>query len=148
MCLGVFVQWNEHSNKGKSNPIGYIIQENGCWEWTGGISREGYGKTNGHDRGRSTLAHRVIYTQIRGAVPRGLTLDHLCRNRKCVNPDHLEAVTHRENVLRGISPFANHARKTHCPQGHPLSGNNLKITNRGTARACRQCRRDRNRRSL
>lgn len=137
-----FVQVNTASRVRKALPIGYIVCESGCWEWVGGKSGTGYGcwKVNGKTR----RAYRVMYERAKGPVPEGKELDHLCRNRLCVNPDHLEPVTRRENVLRGISPSAVHARKTHCHQGHPFTPENTALWNRknGTqTRVCRTCRR-------
>jgi len=89
--------------------------ENGCWEWTAYILPNGYGwfgLVTGANQ-RNALAHRVAYEFVVGPVPTGLQLDHLCRNRRCVNPDHLEPVTRRENILRGQSLMAHNARKTH-----------------------------------
>ncbi|MDE1854509.1 MAG: HNH endonuclease [Thaumarchaeota archaeon] len=71
------------------------------------------------------LAHRFSYQLLIGQIPAGLTLDHLCRNRGCVNPAHLQAVSNRENLLRGKGWSGLNSRKTHCPKGHPLSGDNL-----------------------
>ena len=88
-----------------------------------------------------------MFAMIFGEVPKGLQLDHLCRVRDCVNPYHLEAVTQQENILRGESASAKHARKTHCINGHPLSGDNLYLRpDRGdrAGRACRECQRIRN----
>lgn len=109
----------------------------GCWNWTGQKSPKGYAVT--HFKGISTTrAHRVFYMLLVGEVPKGFELDHLCRNRSCVNPDHLEVVTTKVNVLRGIGPTAINARKTHCIRGHPLSGDNL-YTRRSGKRQCRIC---------
>lgn len=108
-----------------------------CWLWTGSLASGGYGSFN--YKYKHYRAHRLSYEQIRGEIPKGLVLDHLCRVRSCVNPDHLEAVTHRVNILRGIGGSAVNAKKTHCKNGHLLSGDNLR--NRLTVpwRECRQC---------
>lgn len=118
--------------------------ESGCWEWTGGLNGVGYGQFY---KGRTALgetgktyAHRWAYEFFIGPVPEGLHLDHLCRNRKCCNPWHLEPVTCRVNLLRGETTAAAHARKTHCPKGHPYSGTNLRI-NKSGQRFCRECSR-------
>lgn len=130
--MGVFVQMNVESRRHKSQPVGYVIQENGCWEWTGGIDRGGYGKWQ-HGK-----AHRVVYTKLRGPIPEGMQLDHRCRNRACVNPDHLEPVTNRENILRGNGHTAINARKQTCKRGH----NDWKRTAEG-GRCCVTCVKDR-----
>jgi hypothetical protein len=111
---------------------------NGCWLWTGSRYSNGYGYF-WLRRGRSALAHRVAYELAAGPIDEGMELDHLCRVRHCVNPAHLEAVTHRVNDLRGVGVSAINAAKTHCPAGHPLSGDNLYVA-RGK-RQCRTCRR-------
>lgn len=114
-------------------------EETGCWSWTGCVTSTGYGRVwNGQ---RSDWAHRVIYKLASRTIPDGLVLDHLCRNRRCVNPDHLEPVTDRQNTMRGVNPEATRARhksKTHCLRGHPLFGLNIRIDNRGH-RICRAC---------
>ena len=108
-----------------------------CWLWTGTIS-DGYGQF--YVNGRRVRAHRYSYEQRRGPIPAGLQLDHLCRVRHCVNPDHLEVVTNRVNVLRGDGITARQARQTMCRNGHPLAGDNLAVCSRGK-RTCLTCRR-------
>lgn len=83
-----------------------------CWLWTASIRATGYGQFRVGKRTRD--AHRVAWELTNGSVPDGLQLDHLCRNRACVRPDHLEPVTQRENILRGTAPTAVNAVKTHC----------------------------------
>lgn len=84
----------------------------GCWRWTGKLTPNGYGTFY------DFRAHRIAFTLVRGVVPAEKTLDHICRNRACVNPDHLEIVTNKVNILRGTSPTAINARRTHCKKGH------------------------------
>lgn len=114
----------------------YIPEPNtGCWFWLGAIA-SGYGHVR--YQGRDQGAHRVFYELLRGPIPEGLTIDHLCRQPSCVNPDHLEPVTMRENVIRGTGPSAANARKTHCRNGHELNADNM-FMRRGT-RQCRMCK--------
>ncbi len=110
----------------------------GCWLWTGALNRAGYGLF--HSRSGSNIAHRVSYELHRGPIPDGLTLDHLCRVRCCINPDHLEPVSMRVNTLRGTSFAATNATATHCPKGHPLSGKNIRLWH--GSRACVLCNRE------
>ena len=93
-------------------------QTNGCWLWIGGKQGNGYG--NYGAGGKQYTVHRFLYEVVRGPVPRGLELDHLCRQRNCVRPSHLEAVTPTENKLRGMGVGGINHRKTHCQNGHPL----------------------------
>ncbi len=111
-----------------------------CWIWCGWTNPKGYGKTS-----NSGLAHRVSYELFREPIPEGLEIDHLCRIRNCVNPDHLEVVTHRTNVIRGTMIDVNSAKqraKTHCPKGHPYSEENTYISGANKSRHCRTCRRE------
>ena len=96
-----------------------LIRESGCWEWTRYIDYAGYGK--GAIFSSTPLgAHRIAFAAWGGVLDSALTLDHLCRNRKCVNPAHLEQISHRENTLRGENVGAINFRKTTCKKGHPL----------------------------
>jgi hypothetical protein len=130
------------------------ITESGCWIWMGEVAKShGYSIVNArrsiksNTRGRD-YGHRVFYELFKGPIPAGLTIDHLCRVRCCVNPNHLEAVTIGVNVLRGESTSARHRRKTHCRYGHPLQGDNLYfIRTRPRTRLCNICRRVRDKKS-
>lgn len=116
----------------------------GCWEWMDTPHHTGYG----HMRvGNSKImAHRLSYALNVGEIPQGLHLDHGCRNRSCVRPDHLEPVTNRENILRGTGPSAMNAQKTLCPNGHKYD---MEEKGRhGTARRCGTCRRESNREAV
>lgn len=108
-----------------------------CWLWRAALSN-GYGAFWLH--GHQEPAHRVAYKMLIGPIPEGLTIDHLCRNRPCVNPAHMEPVTNGENVLRGIGITAINVTKTHCPQGHPYDEANT-IVSRTGKRSCRACHR-------
>jgi hypothetical protein len=113
----------------------------GCWLWTASRKPCGYGQINLN--GRPRPAHRVVYELLVGPIPAGLQLDHLCRVRSCVNPEHLEPVTSRENTRRGRAVEALRelaAQMTHCKSGHPLSGPNMYVDAKGH-RLCRACRR-------
>lgn len=122
----------------------YIPEPNsGCWIWIAGIDRCGYGK---FAVGKESLAHRASYRLYKGEIPEGLEIDHKCRVRCCVNPNHLEAVTHTENIKRGEYAATHRNRvKTHCMRGHELSGYNVihKKWKGGFRRNCRKCHNDR-----
>jgi hypothetical protein len=117
-----------------------VHKTSSCWIWQGA--------TKGRDddygcvriNGRGEYAHRVAYELVKGPIPNGLHLDHLCRERLCVNPDHLEPVDNRTNILRGIGPTAANARMKFCKRGHELNDQNVSITSAGS-RQCNPCRR-------
>lgn len=113
-----------------------------CWLWTAGKIPDGYGTFyvgRSDEKRLSSLAHRYSYELHHGPIPKGKEIDHLCGVRSCVNPLHLEAVTHRENVLRGNANAAHNARKTHCKKGHELTPDNY--YSYGNKRHCRTCAR-------
>jgi hypothetical protein len=122
----------------------------GCWNWTRYLDKDGYGKASWRFY-KTHRAHRVAYFSLVGDIPSGLQIDHLCRNRRCCNPHHLELVTLADNVRRGLAGKAaglRMAMKTHCPKGHEYAGDNLHISRYrgGTHRECRACDRERSRR--
>lgn len=148
-CTMHYSRWYEHGTTDKPRPrprtpkpwmnrlAGYFTVGDGCWVWNSSRDVHGYGRfwRDGH----GMPAHRVLFELMVGPVPDGLELDHLCRNKACVRPDHLEPVTHQENTRRA------YAQRTHCPQGHPYDEQNTYIQpSRGT-RVCRICQRTHNR---
>ena len=114
-----------------------VVKGYGCWTWQGAIVTN-YGQCG--FGGKIQYAHRVSYELLVGPIPPGLQLDHLCKNTRCVNPAHLEAVTALVNNMRSTSPSSRNAKKLDCLRGHPLSGENLKILS-GGRRSCRACER-------
>ncbi len=125
---------------GFNGPVPEYAPELGaCWLWTAYTGSWGYGKFWISSR-KGVRPPRYAYEFCVGPIPEGLTLDHLCRVRACVNPDHLEPVTNRENILRGCGVAATNARKTHCLRGHAFTKANTYIPYFGR-RICRTCRR-------
>lgn len=114
-----------------------IIWPTGCWQWRQYLNPDGYGQA--WVNGVRGLVHRFVYQHLRGEIPDGMVIDHLCRNRACVNPDHMEVVTQRTNVIRGNGSAGIKARQTHCKNGHPLNGENLYYYK---GRRCRTCHRN------
>ena len=113
------------------------VVENGCWQWVGAVNGpRGYGRFR--YAGHTVYAHRFLYEYMVKTIPAKLELDHKCRNTLCVNPQHLEPVSHQINVLRGTSPSAQHAIKTHCPRGHEYTQVNTRLDKRNQ-RHCRKC---------
>lgn len=110
-----------------------------CWEWKLSTDKDGYGQfsvgSSVDGTAKRYKPHRFSYEAFVGAIPDGYVIDHLCKNRRCVNPAHLEAVTVRVNVQR-----SSNSTKTHCKNGHPLSGDNLYIRPDDGSRCCRKCR--------
>ena len=126
----------------KEVPWDKIEKTEECWNWIGSIHDSGYGVLWG--KGRRTRAHRLVYEALVGKIPPKMVIDHLCRNRRCVNPKHLEVVTQGENVLRGISLSAINKRKTHCFRGHEFDKENtvavFNRTKNKMYRTCKKCK--------
>lgn len=151
LCSTHWNRWRRHGDPNKTIHIqgddtarflSHVTSssDSGCWEWTGSRNWCGYGgfkTTSSH-----TGAHRWSYEKWIGPIEDGLTIDHLCRNRACVNPAHMEQVTMRENVLRGDTFAARNHNKTHCIAGHEFSaGNTYRRKSRPNQRQCRECNR-------
>ena len=121
----------------KNGPIPLYRPDLGpCWIWKGSVNEIGYGKL--HIDKKLWRPHRFTWIQENGEIPKPFILDHLCRVRNCVNPMHLDLVTNKENILRGFSTSAMHARQTHCKHGHAFEGDNLRIRANG-GRYCAAC---------
>lgn len=139
--IGAFIQVNNDTPYGHVRPIGYVVQESGCWGWVGCRSRNGYGCLR--HNGRTVYAHRAMYESAVAPIPGDLVLRHLCGNTCCVRPDHLMPGTPKENVAdtwalgRQAGQFPKLAR---CKRGHPLAEPNLTFGNSRRERACRVCR--------
>ena len=129
------LQLSEHELTDVRRRLRVLEQPSGCWERNVAPTTRGY--TQIRVRGVQMMAHRVAYELERGSIPHGLVIDHLCRNTACVNPDHLEPVSERENItVRGQSPAARSHRSGQCARGHQL------ILGTEGKRHCKTCRRD------
>jgi hypothetical protein len=128
-----------------ASKIAVGVDADGCWRWNASITPKGYAQVR--YEGRLQQAHRVVYSILVGPIPDGHELDHVrargCTHRDCVNPDHLEPVTHRQNLLRGDTFVARQMAQTHCKRGHPFSTTSAE----GNRRSCLACRRDRRRKA-
>lgn len=122
------------------NHFAFPEPNSGCFIWTGSVSKEGYGRMKATGSKQSKLAHRAAYEYFVGPIPENMELDHKCRVRCCVNPDHLEPVLHAENMRRGVWPSVATPRppRTHCRHGHALTGDNLVPSSKGWL-ICRVC---------
>jgi|GEM_PF-3165139 len=110
-----------------------------CWFWTGGISKQtGYGNCT-KIIGKKTTPHRIAYVLVKGPIADGLELNHECEVKRCVNPDHLEPMTHEHNMLFSDTLPGLNAKKTHCPKGHPYNQSNTYRQKNG-GRVCKRCR--------
>ncbi len=115
----------------------------GCLEWTGYLDKDGYGKFGMWGMWDETHCHRISYKMFKGEIDEGMVVDHVCRNRKCINPDHLRLVTPRQNVLENSNGVAaKNKKKKVCKRGHLLTGENVRIDERGN-RWCYECHRER-----
>jgi len=124
--------------KMKTRFLTFVNKTDNCWTWIGTKDARGYGRFA--IKFKKYMAHRISYELFKGEIPNKLVIDHLCNNKPCVNPSHLEAITHKANTLRAGSPIAVNARKTHCVRGHPFNNQNTypQVGKRG--RGCIQCR--------
>ncbi len=152
LCSTHYARWKRHGNVNvnlKKLSLGVKFWrhvfidssvENSCWVWVGCICR-GYGHfVTSQQPTVIVKAHRFSYESLVGKIPDGLTIDHLCRNKACVNPNHLEPVTMRINVLRGTSIVANNAAKKQCDHGHSFDKKNTYVYKSGPRKGARKCR--------
>jgi len=155
-CHKHYSRWRRHRDplvvlKPKPRPpadpllrfVRFVMFTESCWLWTGSKAREGYGKFRTKENGgwHTYRAHRWLYEAIICRIPNQLPLDHSCRTPACVNPDHLEPVTHQINTLRGDTLPRRWLSRTHCNNGHEYTPENTQIRTGGSGRRCRECER-------
>ncbi len=137
----MFVQLNSDSRLAKYRPIGYIVQEDGCWVWVGCKNPQGYGKVRPDSHDGQQMAHRWMYERDVELIPEGKEIHHTCNNTSCVNPGHLEIVTRQEHVNRdsGLQHYYNDKRtKPFCVRGHARTEGNIRVLGTGF-RSCKKC---------
>lgn len=122
----------------KARFLSHVEKTNNCWEWKGAKLPRGYGHLTLYQK--SVYAHRLSYELFKGIIADNLTIDHLCKNPSCVNPEHLEALTLLENQLRGTSPPVINSKKTHCKHGHEFTSENTYLDKTNNRRQCVTCR--------
>lgn len=150
-CQAHYMRWYRNGDpeggRGRLRVIGtpserfpreYVVDPDGCWLWQGEISHNGYGRFR-ISKGKRIQAHRWSYLTFIGPIPDGWHVDHVCKVRRCVNPDHLEAVTAWENNARSKSPSAKHLLQTHCIRGHDFSDPAILYITPDGRRQCRPC---------
>lgn len=148
-CAMHYARFRTHGTTDDPRPTederfwGYIDKTDACWNWTGTQNGRGYGFFAPHRSGYVQV-HRYSYEKLIGPIPEGLTIDHLCRNKLCVNPEHLEPVTAGENTRRAQIAHGIGVAVTHCPQGHEYTVENTYVEPKGS-RSCRTCRVERTR---
>lgn len=131
--------WSKVNKSGPMPTVGNV--QGACWQWTKGTIPSGYGSFH-VSRTKTVGAHRYAWEALHGPIPDDLTIDHLCRNKQCVNPDHMEVVTRGVNTLRAIDIGARNRHKTHCSNGHEYTPENTRIK-ADKSRRCRTCDRER-----
>jgi len=137
-------RWGKRTLKTRMHTKTVVDFETGCWVWGGGTDDKGYGQIN--VEGAPVKAHIVMFRIYGGVIPEGLTLDHLCRNILCCNPEHLEPTTRAENTRRQLAAIGHHnALRTHCRKGHEFTPENTKPGAKADHRVCRACAQEANR---